>query len=80
MHKYGREFSTAVMENRDGIVTERVSPGHISPSLPALVVATPWCLDDNAYYNSFCLIKGIKKVNYSHTLSRIGRCIPNRDS
>lgn len=26
MHKYGREFSAAVMENRDGIVTERVSP------------------------------------------------------
>jgi len=25
MHKYGREFSAAVMENRDGIVTERVS-------------------------------------------------------
>jgi vacuolar protein sorting-associated protein IST1 len=26
MHKYGREFSAAVMENRDGCVSERVSP------------------------------------------------------
>ena len=25
MHKYGREFSIAVMENRDGCVTDRVS-------------------------------------------------------
>jgi len=25
MHKYGREFSAAVMENRDGCVSERVS-------------------------------------------------------
>ena len=25
MHKYGREFSAAVMENRDGCVPERVS-------------------------------------------------------
>jgi len=33
MHKYGREFSAAVMENRDGIVTERVSR--------KLTVATP---------------------------------------
>jgi vacuolar protein sorting-associated protein IST1 len=24
MHKYGREFSAAVMENRDGCVSERV--------------------------------------------------------
>ena len=24
MHKYGREFSIAVMENRDGCVTDRV--------------------------------------------------------
>jgi len=33
MHKYGREFSAAVMENRDGIVTERVSR--------KLTIATP---------------------------------------
>jgi len=33
MHKYGREFSAAVMENRDGIVTERVSK--------KLTIATP---------------------------------------
>lgn len=26
MHKYGREFSVAVMENRDGCVSERVRP------------------------------------------------------
>ena len=26
MHKYGREFSLAVMENRDGCVSERVRP------------------------------------------------------
>lgn len=25
MHKYGREFSVAVMENRDSCVSERVS-------------------------------------------------------
>lgn len=25
MHKYGREFSVAVMENRDGCVSNRVS-------------------------------------------------------
>lgn len=25
MHKYGREFSIAVMENRDGCVSKRVS-------------------------------------------------------
>lgn len=25
MHKYGRDLSAAVMENRDGMVTERVS-------------------------------------------------------
>lgn len=28
MHKYGREFSVAVMENRDGCVSERVSTQH----------------------------------------------------
>jgi len=32
-HKYGREFSAAVMENRDGIVTDRVSR--------KLTIATP---------------------------------------
>ena len=26
MHKYGREFSLAVMENKDGCVSERVRP------------------------------------------------------
>jgi len=33
MHKYGREFSVAVMENRDGCVTDRV--------VRKLIVATP---------------------------------------
>ena len=27
MHKYGRDFSLGVMENRDGCVNERVSSG-----------------------------------------------------
>ena len=34
MHKYGRDFAIAVMENKDGCVTERVRPirlfGHAS--------------------------------------------------
>jgi hypothetical protein len=30
MHKYGREFSAAVMENRDGCVSDRVSLGGVS--------------------------------------------------
>jgi hypothetical protein len=36
MHKYGREFSAAVMENRDGIVAERVSLQLFSTKL------SPW--------------------------------------
>ena len=33
MHKYGREFSLAVMENRDGCVSERVRPVPLNPAM-----------------------------------------------
>ena len=46
MHKYGREYSQAVMDNKDGCVTERVSvsdhTNHSSPIIPAsLSTSTP---------------------------------------
>lgn len=35
MHKYGREFSVAVMENQDGCVSDRVSrPNSLQPPSP----------------------------------------------
>jgi len=36
MHKYGREFSLAVMENRDGCVSDRVSI--LLPKLPPFLI------------------------------------------
>jgi hypothetical protein len=36
MHKYGREFSVAVMENRDGCVSDRVSRNHLPSPLTLL--------------------------------------------
>jgi vacuolar protein sorting-associated protein IST1 len=43
MHKYGREFSAVVMENRDGIVTERVSLKLYSTQLLS-ANSSRWCL------------------------------------
>lgn len=33
MHKYGRDFAVAVMENKDGCVTERVRSSSIALAL-----------------------------------------------
>lgn len=44
MHKYGREFSVAVMENRDGCVSERVSGHGGRPLTPPNLMANLRCL------------------------------------
>ena len=45
MHKYGREFSIAVMDNKDGCVSERVSN---APPFPLLFsVLSVWGTDAN---------------------------------
>ncbi|KAF9011051.1 regulator of Vps4 activity in the MVB pathway-domain-containing protein [Cyathus striatus] len=51
MHKYGREFSMAVMENRDGCVSDRVTR--------KLVVATPSKELVDAYLNEIAKSYGV---------------------
>lgn len=64
MHKYGREFSVAVMENRDDCVSERVSsdklyrPRGLTPRL---------VLSDHA------------EIGYHHSARFVGGRIPHGD-
>lgn len=51
MHKYGREFSVAVMENRDGVVSDRV--------VRKLTVATPSTDLVNAYLAEIAKAYGV---------------------
>jgi len=60
MHKYGREFSAAVMENRDGIVAERVAR--------KLTIATPSNELVDAYLTEIAKAYG---VNWSAVPSRV---------
>jgi hypothetical protein len=41
MHKYGREFSAAVVENKDGCVSERVRVNSIHYPLSPSVIVPP---------------------------------------
>ncbi|VDB91585.1 unnamed protein product [Peniophora sp. CBMAI 1063] len=52
MHKYGREYSAAIMENRDGVVSERVTK--------KLVVETPPAVLVNAYLSEIAKGYGVK--------------------
>lgn len=65
MHKFGREFSAAVMENRDGIVTERVSP--VAATAARLIYQRFWTL-------------GLEKVVERHPHPRTGQRIPRGNS
>lgn len=38
MHKYGREFSVGVMENKDGCVSERVRSIHCANSYLTILI------------------------------------------
>jgi len=55
MHKYGREFSLAVMENRDGCVSSRV--------MSKLTVATPAPALVNAYLKEIAKAYGVPWSN-----------------
>jgi vacuolar protein sorting-associated protein IST1 len=52
MHKYGREFSLAVMENRDGCVSDRVS-------IPLLFSFHP------LYFECLSEVKVVRKLDMS---------------
>lgn len=81
MHKYGRDFSAAVMENRDGIVTDRVSTSLLNYTtlLHLISARASLCFVDSAMlFASVC--PGGKEADCGHTFHRIGRCIPHRNS
>ena len=68
MHKYGREFSVAVMENRDGCVSNRVSlPNQeyyflllkYSQVMSKLSIATPAPELVDAYLKEIALAYGV---------------------
>lgn len=54
MHKYGREFSVAVMENRDGCVSERVSISYLFDCpCAALIMCVGTGNEENHHGNAF---------------------------
>ena len=81
MHKYGRDFSAAVMENRDGIVADRVSL-HVNLIVQRLCLisarASLIFVDCTILFVLVC--PGGEEVDCRYTFHRIGRCIPNRNS
>lgn len=65
MHKYGRDFSAAVMENKDGRVSERVR--------------TPSCYCLFTFVLRSVLL-GDQKAVYADPISSASRCVSRRDS
>jgi hypothetical protein len=60
MHKYGRDFSAAVMENKDGCVSERVR------------IISDCCL---FIFVSRSMLLGDQEAVYADPVSPVSRCV-----